>query len=581
MIIKKYCQKRFALLLIGLLSVWITACGTEPVIKKPIADLIITGAKIYTVNDKQPWASSVAIKDGRFIYVGDNEGSAVFRGAATSVIDLEGRFVMPGMIDSHTHPGYIGVEQYVPLQLSGEGPEDLLNAIKDYADNNPGDGWIRVCCWSSADYIKNGKGPHKKILDAIVNDRPVWITSMAWHSYWLNSKGLETLGIDQDTPDPTPSLAEYVRDENGALTGWVKEGAGWKHFASQFPIKDQILFREKIKAFLQTLSENGVTTVYDGGNFGFEDDVYGFLAELEKSGNLPLRYEGTTQIFVPEARHKAIAEMKRLRAAYGGDKLRFRTIKLFMDGITENRSSAFLENFSDTPNHVGSTTLTVAELRDFLLELHKEKFDLHIHTIGDKAVRDVLDSVEAAKKIVGSDFYPRVSVAHIQKVDPADWPRFAELNVSANFTPWWHSGISKREILALGEKRVANTFNAQPIFEAGGNVTFSSDDWRLNILTPFLGIETGHNRQAPSKPEKPFQPPASARLDLELMVKGYTLNGAYPFRMENQIGSIVVGKLADLVVLDENLFEMDPYQIHKIKPKAVIMEGELIQGKLE
>jgi predicted amidohydrolase YtcJ len=548
------------------------------------ADLVLTGGRIYTEDARNPWAQAVAIQGKRFVYVGDDRSAEAYVGESTERIDLGGRLVLPGLIDGHTHPGMMGIERYGP-SLPDTGHEDLLAAVKAYADSAPDEEWIRMCCWSNAQYVDGRDGPNRRDLDAIVPDRPVWITSLLWHSYWLNSKALETLRVDENTPDPRPGIASYVRDENGELTGWVKEGAGWQHFAKVFTI-DPALHRERVTEFLNILSEHGVTTVFDGGNLDYEDEVYGLLSELEKSGKLPLRYEGTYMIYLPERRHLAVQEMKRLSNVYGGERLRFRTIKLFMDGINSNRSGGMLEPYADDPDYVGNTMLTVGELRDFLLELHQEKFDLHVHAIGDLAVRTVLDAVEAAKAMVEGDLYPRVTIAHLEIVDPADWPRFAKLGVTANFTAWWHA-VSTEDppAVSLGEERAARTFIAKPLFDSGANVTFSSDDWTPQVLSPFLGMQVGHNRQSPGEPQSErgsdasaFLPPASERLDLELMLKGYTINGAYPFRMEDQIGSIESGKLADLVVLDENLFDMNRSEIHKIKPLAVMMEGEFIRG---
>jgi predicted amidohydrolase YtcJ len=260
-----------------------------------------------------------------------------------------------------------------------------------------------------------------------------------------------------------------------------------------------------------------------------------------------------------------------------------------MDGVFENRSGGMLDAYSDDPSSVGNTMLTKDELRDFLLELHEEKFDLNVHTIGDLAVRTTLDAVEAAKAAVDGDFYPRVSMVHLQVIDPADLPRFHELGVSANFTPWWH-GVDLNDTTepALGEHRYANTYTAKPLFDSGAKVTFSSDDWTLRVLSPFLGMQVAHNRQYPKEwvteeggDVSAFRPPAAEKLDLELLVRGYTINGAHQFRMEDQIGSIEAGKLADLVVLDENLFDLDRHEIHKIKPVAVMMEGEVVHGDLD
>jgi len=280
--------------------------------------------------------------------------------------------------------------------------------------------------------------------------------------------------------------------------------------------------------------------------------------------------------------------MKRFRSAYGGERLRFGTVKLFMDGIFENRSGGMLDAYADDPSSVGNTMLTADELRDFLLELHKEKFDLNVHTIGDLAVRTTLDAVEAAKAAVDGDFYPRVTLVHLQVVDPADLHRFRELDVAANFTVWWH-GVDLNDSVepALGEHRYANTYTAKPLFDSGAIVSFSSDDWRLQVLSPFLGMQVAHNRQYPVEwvteeggDVSAFRLPEAEKLALELLIRGYTINGAHQFRMEDQIGSIEAGKLADLVVLDENLFDLDRHEIHKIKPAAVMMEGELVHGDL-
>ena len=550
------------------------------------ADTVYTNGKIYTVNEDQPWAEAVAIKDGRFIYVGNDAGITQFIGPSTQKAELAGRLVIPGIVDGHTHPGYNGAERFGTM-LPETNPEDFLKAVQDYSESHPGEDMIRLCCWINNWYVSGKEGPHKEVLDAVVPNRPVWINAEAWHSAWLNSKALEKIGVDNDTPDPRAGVAVYARDEAGELTGWVKEGAGWQHFAEQFPV-DVEIHQKSMVAFLDTLSEHGVTTVYDGGNFGYEDQVYSFLSLLDKSGQLPLRYEGTYQIFVPERRFGAVAEMRRLQKQYGSPRLQFKTIKLFMDGINENRTGAMLEAYSDNPDYVGNTMLSVEELRDFLIELHEEKFNLHIHIIGDMAARRVLDGVEAAKQQVGDSFYPRVTVAHIELTDPADFERFAELGVIANFTPWWH-GVDINSVVApaAGPERMSRTYTAKPLFDAGALVTFSSDDWgRLNLLTPYLGMQVGRNRQYPKEwlvdgdDGSAYRLPESEKLDLELMIRGYTINGAHQFRLEDDIGSIEVGKIADLVVLDDNLFDIDRYKIWKVKPSAVVMEGKLIQGSL-
>ena len=578
--------------LTAVLAVLATACkpasDSSP---EETADMIITNARIFTSNKQQPWAEAVAIKGGKFIYVGDEAGALKYSSKSSRSIDLKGRLVLPGMVDSHAHPGYIGVEHFGEIPETNR--EDMLTAVKAYADAHPDDEVLRLCCWPIDMYVQGAEGPNKAELDAIVPDRPLWFASAAWHDRWLNSKALERLGIDKTSADPMPGLASYVRDENGEPTGWVKEGAGWQHFATQFPIDSDTnkrLHEEAIATALQSLSEYGITTLYDAGNFGYEDRVYGILSKLEKQGKLAIRYEGSYQIYTPERMKFAISEMKRFRNTYGGERLKFNTIKLFMDGINENRSGGMAEPYVDDPGYVARTMLTVEQLRDFLIELNAEKMDLHVHAIGDLAVRTVIDAVEAAKLAVKDGFYPRITIAHLELIDPDDFSRIKDLGIISNFTPWW-LGVNKDDVLeaSLGEDRYANMYQPRSLFNIGAIVTFSSDEWWGDdlfsaSLSPFLGMQVGHTRQFPKEwreqGDDQIRLPISERLDLDMMIRGYTINGAYQMRMEEEIGSIEVGKLADLVVLDENLFDVDRYDIWKIKPSMVMMEGKLIRGSL-
>lgn len=578
-------------LIAGILGVLTASCtpgGDEG--NQESADLILTGARVFTSNQQQPWVETVAIKGDRFIYVGDSAGVQIFRSDNTKVIDLDGRLVIPGLVDSHAHPGYIDVEQYGEISATEE--DELLTALNDYEEANPGDGWLRLCCWPIDLYVVGNRGPVKETLDSVVSDRPLWFVSEWWHSGWLNSKALEELGVDENTPDPKPGVAAFVRAENGEPTGWVKEGGGWQFFAEHFPIDDpehSQSHEENMVAALQLLSESGVTTLYDAGNFGFEDLVYGFMSRLEAEGRLPVRYEGTYQVFTPERRHLAVSEMKRYRREYGGDRLKFNTVKLFMDGIYQNRTSALLEPYVDDPSYVGETILSVEELRDFLLELSAERLDIHIHAEGDLAVKRVLDAVEMAQAIAGDDFHTRATISHLGLIDPADLPRIKELGVVANFTPWWFTtDQNDPERISLGEDRFGKMFDPKSLFDLGVDVTLSSDEWwggdRLpTYLNPYFGMQIGHTRKYPREwreEEELIRPPMDGQLSIEQIIMGYTQNGAYQMHMENEIGSIEKGKLADLVVLNDNLFDIDRDKIWKVKPAAVLMEGEVIQGAL-
>lgn len=560
------------------------ACSSEQAADS--TDWVLTNGRIFTVDDDQPWAEAAVIRDGVFAYVGSNAGAESYMAAGARTADLGGRLVIPGIVDAHTHPGQIDLTRY-EARFEADTRDAFMAELEAYARENPGDGWVRGCCWPVQEFVDGSYGPDREELDPIFPDRPVWLISTGGHSFWLNSRALDELGLDEDSQDPKFPVAMYKRDETGRLTGWVKEGAAWVRVDEVFEV-DAEIHEASMRAMLNTLSEFGVTTLFDAGTKGFADRVYAFLSKLEKAGELPVRYEASYRISIPQNVKFAIPEMNRYRETYGGERLKFNTIKLFMDGIHENRSGAVLEPYADDPDFVSDTTLSVEELRDFLLELHEEKFDLHVHVIGDLAAKRVLDAVELARAEVGKDFYPRVSMGHLQTVDPGDWPRFKELGVSANFTPWW-SGVMDPDPVGMGlaDGRGDEQFRAKAIADAGGNVTFSSDTWNLEYLSPYLGMQVGHTRQFPREWLEPGQDPdaillpESEMMPVDLLIRGYTLNGAYQLRLEDRIGSIETGKAADMVVLGQDLFETDRYAIHTLRPDAVVMDGELKHGNLD
>ena len=552
------------------------------------ADLVVTNARVFTSNANQPWAEALVVRDGEFIYVGDTAGAASFNGSVT--VDLNGRLIVPGLIDSHAHPGYVNVEDFGSVE--GDTKESLLASVKDYAEQHPDQKWLRLCCWPTDWFVEGSEGPNREVLDALLPDRLVWFESETGHDYWLNSRAMAELGISETTPDPKPGLAMFARDENGHPSGWVKEGAGVQYFAEHFALTDPgklELHRDSVAETLQVLSRHGVTAIFDAGNKGFGDLVYGVVSELEKQGRLPLRYYGTYQIFTPDRAKSAISEVKRYRREYGGELLQFNSVKVFMDGISANQSAAFLAPYLGSNVSV-EPLLSVEELRDLLIQLHEEKLDLMVHSIGDLATRTVLDAVEAAHKQVDGEFYPRVTIAHLVLIHPEDLPRIKELGLIANFSPWWF-GVTPNDVVEdlLGVERYAQMYQAKSVFDSGATVNFSSDEWwggemLATYISPYLGMQIGHTRQNPKvwweTEDDGVKAPKDERLSLEQLLEGYTQNGAYQLRLENALGSIEPGKEADFVVLNKDLFNVDSYEIWELEPTAVVMRGSLIQGAL-
>ena len=550
------------------------------------ADLVIENAKIFTSNSEQTWAEAVAISDGEFVYVGDDEGVKAIQAAMS--LDLQGRMVLPGLIDGHAHPGYVNVENFG--EVSGETKEALLASLKAYADRHPEKRWLRLCCWPTAMFVDGGEGPRKEVLDAVIPDRLVWFESETAHDFWLNSKALTELQVDKTTPDPKPGLAMYARDEQGNPTGWVKEGAGVQHFAEHFALTDPSQIKrhkDAVAKILEVMSGHGLTAIFDAGNKGYGDHVYSVIASLEREGRLPLRYYGTYQIFTPERAKNAISEVKRYRREYGGSLLRFNSVKVFMDGISANQSASYTQPYLGS-GIATEPLLSTEELTALLLSLHEEQLDLMVHSIGDRAIKTVLDAVEAAKATVLGPFYPRVTVAHLALIDPSDLDRIKALDVIANFSPWWF-GVENSPVVRnlLGPGRYDVMYPARTVFDTGARVTFSSDEWwggdmLPTYISPYLGIQTGHTRQYPKEwwqsENDGIREPAAERLELEQLLTGYTRNGAYQLRLEDTLGAIEVGKDADFVVLEEDLFEIDPHTIWNLRPSLVVMRGQIMHG---
>jgi len=544
------------------------------------AELVLTNGNFYTVDTARPRAEAVAIENGRFVYVGDADGVQEFINADTVEYDMQGKFILPGLVDSHTHPGLVARSvDYVELPWTPETKQEMFDALVAYAEANPDKEFIVGGRWPSG--LFGEEGPNKNELDAVISDRPVILKDTSGHAQWLNTRALEVLGIDKNTPDPIPGLSYLYRDADGEPTGWVKEKAIAVQLAAA-GIGNQVN-ANSLAGFLDYLVSMGVTVVFDAGN---GDDGYRAAAELESENRLPLRYEGSYRIITEDQFDGAVQELKRLRSSYRGERLRFNTIKIMFDGVSEIRTSAVLEPFLGEGNIRGRTLVDATRLSDFIVELHAERIDLHLHTVADAAIRTALNAVEAAHAELGGKPDIRITLCHLEVIDEADFDRFKTLDIFSNFSPQWHGGHIQGAQLTLGQERYDRMFSAQPLLDRQVSVTFSSDitnagKWRTDRASPFFGMQVGHTRVEPEfGPKATIRPPESERLSLEDMIRGYTLNGAAQLGMENDLGSIEVGKVADLVVLDRDLFETLPNQIKSAKPTAVLMEGKVISGAL-
>jgi predicted amidohydrolase YtcJ len=529
------------------------------------ADAVFVDGQFYTANPRQSWATAVAIKGDRILYVGDEAGISGFVDSETERYPLNGKLVLPGLIDAHTHPGMVAQSVGGVSLDDAATREELLQAIAEMVESNPDRPVLRGGYWRNE--IFDRRGPHKRDLDRIESSRPVILFDTWGHSLWANSRALEMAGVDRNTPDIIPGLAFYQRDENGEPTGWVTESAAsvfLKHFQTIDKATEQSLL-----GYLLYLRDLGVTTLLDAGNFGWDDEIYTVISRWDKEGVLPLRYHGTYTLFLPDDLSGAVAELKRMRRAYGSDRVRIDTLKVFLDGVIETRTADMSESYLDTPGNSGHSLLNQAQLRQLILDLHAEDLDMHVHTVGNKAIHATLNAVEEAKRSLSEPLKTQVTLCHLEVMNDSDFNRFKDLGVVASFTPHWHGGDA-----------------ATPLISDGAVVTFSSDitdetEWKSERANPYLGMQVGHNKQdIEGGAAAVLAPPRSERLSLDALVDGYTRNAASQLGRLDQLGSIEVGKRADLVVLNRNLFEVGRYDIHKIRPAAVLMDGKLVHGKL-
>ncbi|MBR1686571.1 MAG: amidohydrolase family protein [Clostridia bacterium] len=527
------------------------------------------------------------MNDGKFVYVGDEAGLSAYEGEVT---DLGGRFIMPGIIDSHVHiTTGVGFE-YVDYgeEIACSGKKEALDIMEKYIQNNPGLERYRFMLERAS---LNGEDFVKEELDAICPDHELQILEAEVHSVWVNSKILEKHGITDDTPDPAPGLAYYVR-KDGHLTGNAYESAGWPFV---FDYIKAHLTDEQIAAavsrWIGFCKEYGVSSVFDAG-FPEHNDVheriYAHLRDLDRQGKLPVYVDGCYVLTNRAKMKEAIEETKRFNREFDTEHLKVHTLKIFMDGTMKIETAAMVTPYADT-GVSGATTLNAEEIAEVLKELNKAGLDLHLHTVGERSSRVVLDGVEMAKKELGDGFHVKVTCAHLWIQNDADLERFAELGVIANYTPAWHSGViggNPYEFWSklLGEKRASSMYRCKTLWDSGALVTWSSDDVAygdFSTWNPYLGMEVGMTRNTGKKTKAAEEartvdalPSSSEGMSIEEMLLGFTINGAKQLGIEDKKGSIAVGKDADYLVFDNDLLTAEHEGFSYNKPKDVYFCGE-------
>ena len=546
------------------------------------ADKIIKNARIFTADKNQPMATALAVKDGKFVYVGDEAGLSAYEGEVT---DLGGKFIMPGIIDSHVHVTIPVGFEYAPMgeRLEPNGKQEALDIMAKYIKEHPGEKRYRFLLEKKD---LNGEEIVKEDLDAICPDAELQIQEGEGHSIWVNSKILERHGITDDTPDPIPGLAIYVR-KDGHVTGNCIEGA------AEVPIildSSMALTDEQVDACLKRWIdfsvEYGVCAVFDSGLPGdpkFHEKVYKRLKALDEQGKLPVYVDGSLVVNTERDAEEGLEAVKHFHREYDTEHLKVHTMKVFMDGTQKIHTAAMVTPYVDVGT-TGATAFSAEGICELLKNLNDANLDLHLHTVGERASRTVLDGVELARKELGDKLHVRVTCAHLEIQDDADLDRFAKLGVIANFTPHWHAGNPDEAAQWLGMERACKQFRCKTIWDSGALVAWSSDNIVFeDFMTwnPYLGMEVGMTRKITEKTRNyefsrcdTVCPPADERMNIEEMLLGFTINGAKQLGIEDKKGSVTPGKDADFLVFDHDLLTAEHEGFSHNKPAEVYFGGK-------
>ena len=537
----------------------------------PPADLVIRGGAVYTVDDARSWAEAVAVSGGRIVFVGTDAGAKAWIGPKTRVLDASGKMVLPAFHDSHVHPVSGGVEA-LECDLNGAPtPAAVLDKVKAYAAAHPSLPWIRGGGWELT--LFPDANPSKALLDAIVPDRPVYLSATDGHSVWVNSKALQLAGVTKATPDPPYGRIE--RDPaTGEPTGTLREDAA-DLVSKHLPKRTAKDYADGLREGLRIANRFGLTSLVEAS--ASEEDLEAYRT-LESRGELSARIVASLHCDTD----KGLAEVPRLvalRKKYAGRRLRTNAVKIFADGVLETRTAAVLEPYLGFPGDRGKANLEPAAFDALATALDREGFQIHVHAIGDRAIRMSLDAVEAARRANGARD-ARHHLAHIELIDPADIPRFRRLGVIANFQPFWANGdkyLTELTEPKLGPERSRWLYPIQSVVASGAVVAFGSD-WSVSSMNPLDGIDVAVTHRQPTEGPGPAWLPEE-RIALPDAIAGYTIRAAYLDFSEKETGSIEAGKSADLIVLDRNLFEIPASQIHEAKVLRTFLEGrEVYRG---
>ncbi|WP_310060339.1 amidohydrolase [Pseudomonas synxantha] len=570
------------------------------------ADTVMRNGYVYTVDDQDSVQQAIAISGGKIVYVGSDAGVDGYIGKQTQLIDLAGRMLMPGFVDAHMHPGDGGramtlCDLKYQTMTRAQFQASIQACLDAEKDKGP-DVWLEVGSWDRMGMTGLDGDADKSTLDALKTRRPIQVRSTDFHTVLTNSRGLELAGINKNTADPEDG--KYRRDSAGNPNGICEDGAA-ESLAAVVPPATDAEKLNQTRAALDAMRQQGITSFFDALSGPENGKAF---TRLQKSGELTARALLAIKLDPAAAAAdpvKTIAEAKALANTYDqGDVqvapgVNMRHVKLFMDGIinapadTGAMLTPYLHNSGTekapkwTPGkNLGELYFPPQVLNPLLLQAVKAGFDPHLHATGERAVRDALDSVAyVGKELPGQDFRP--AIAHAESVDPADYPRFKALDVTATMSFQWAQqapstvdGTSDH----LGAERFERMEPSGSIAHAGGRVAFGSD-WPVDPLDEFLALKVGVTRSGdPTNPHS-YGPKYAGRLNADPamsraeVLRSITLNAAQQLKLDAVLGSVEVGKFADLIVLDKNFMQVPEEELGRNDVLLTLVGGKVVWAK--
>jgi predicted amidohydrolase YtcJ len=531
------------------------------------------------------WADAVVVRGDRIAFVGDEAGARAHAGADAEVVDLRGGTLLPGFVDAHDHLLGTGAMMKIGVELNGISEvRRYVEAIADYARANPDLPVVRG--YGFLPTMFPGSSPRRELLDEVIPDRPVVINSYDAHDSWFNTAAMRAVGLDASTPDPEPGSQYFVRDPDGTPSGHAIESAAVRMMMEGLGMYNLDSAREAQRLTLDPAPSWGITTVFEaalmmGVNPAASEAVYQDVIERDQRGELPIRVVGT--VFtrsVHDDPHDVVARLQDWNRRIRSENVSITTLKMFSDGTMLSGTALVLEPYADKPHSCGGMIFSPEQIEKQVELAHLAGIDVHVHSDADGSVRTVLDAIERVQRRYGRRGR-RHTICHNTLVHPRDVPRFAELGVIANVSPMWGTDFDGVTIDTYKERlgeRVVRT-NVMPygdLVRSGAVVTYGADipGCRVEEVPPLMQIEAAVTRRRPGHPDERAYLPEQ-RVSIHDAVRAYTINGAYQVHMEHEIGSIEVGKRADLVALGADLFSVPDNEIHQVPVTMTTFGGRI------